>query len=160
MSPQAPETCHCEKRSDAAIPASGSEDGDRHVATLLAMTFSSRAGRPPAGVELTRKWVRGRLESVIARSEATRQSAASSSEDGDRHVATLLAMTVSFRAGRPPAGVELATDFWGRQATENKELVPKLTFVQYGKLQIQDIDRRPSWPSIRPKSLATAQTIT
>jgi hypothetical protein len=57
MSPQAPGICHCQEGSDPAIPASGSEDGDRHVATLLAMTFSARAGRPPAGLQL----ISGRL---------------------------------------------------------------------------------------------------
>jgi hypothetical protein len=50
MSPRTLGICHCEKRSDVAIPGRGSEDGDRHVAARLAMTVSCGAGRPPAGV--------------------------------------------------------------------------------------------------------------
>jgi hypothetical protein len=55
MSLQAPGICHREERSDVATSILGPTGRDRHVATLLAMT--SRAGRPPAGVQL----ISGRL---------------------------------------------------------------------------------------------------
>lgn len=49
MSPQAPGICHCQEGSDPAIPASGSEDGDRHDDI-----FSQ--GGSAAGRFATNKW--------------------------------------------------------------------------------------------------------
>jgi hypothetical protein len=47
-------------------------------------------------------------ERFITKSAATKQSQPSMGRPGDRHVASLLAMTFSTRAGRPPpAGAEL-----------------------------------------------------
>jgi hypothetical protein len=104
MGPQASGICHCEERSDAAIPASGSEDGDRHVASAprddIFIQGASAAGR--CGTNKTMSPLAPGICHCEERSDAA--IPASESEDGDRHVATLPRddIFIQGRVGRRP----------------------------------------------------------